>query len=170
MKCNYDNKKIFSAFLTVYFAIVLFIPFPANSSFHDENVVFLGGENLLILTNRERASLKIEALTLNDQLGRAAQMKADDMAKNSYFSHVSPAGMTPWSWFYKAEYKPEKAGENLALVPIGDSGVVQAWMNSPRHRENILRANFHDIGFGLTRGVYKGREVWYVVQLFGKEM
>lgn len=119
------------------------------------------------LTNEEREDDRIGTLTRNPTLDLAAQLKAEDMAEKSYFAHYAPDGTSPWYWFQEAGYTFTKAGENLA-VHFNDSGkVVDAWMDSPSHRANILNGDYTEIGVGTARGEYKGSPTVFVVQLFG---
>ncbi len=119
------------------------------------------------LTNDERDDVAKVPLRRNPVLERAAQMKAQHMAKNEYFSHYSPDGTSPWYWFDQAGYIYAHAGENLAIHFTDSTEVVDAWMKSPTHRENIVNGNFTEIGVGTAKGEYEGYETVYVVQLFG---
>jgi hypothetical protein len=119
------------------------------------------------LTNDERADEAKPALRRNTTLDAAAQMKANDMAKRGYFSHYAPDGTSPWYWFDQAGYKYAHAGENLAVHFTDSSEVVEAWMNSPKHRENIVNGKFTEIGVGTAKGKYEGYNTVFVVQLFG---
>jgi Cysteine-rich secretory protein family len=119
------------------------------------------------LTNAERANLALPTLTRNLVLDQAATLKAQDMAKNSYFSHDSPTGVTPWHWFKEAGYPFVHAGENLAVYFSDSSEVVDAWMNSPTHRANIVGNQYREIGVGVARGTYDGFDTVFVVQMFG---
>lgn len=119
------------------------------------------------LTNTQRTEVALPALTRNPVLDAAATLKAQDMAKNSYFSHDSPTGVTPWHWFKEAGYPFVNAGENLAVY-FNDSGeVVDAWMKSPTHRANIVGSQYREIGVGTAKGTYEGFDTVFVVQLFG---
>lgn len=119
------------------------------------------------LTNEERADDALGGLRHSALLDVAAQKKAEDMARYSYFAHESPEGVTPWHWFDVAGYRYVHAGENLA-VHFKDSGeVVDAWMRSPTHRANILDGRYTEIGVGTAKGVYEGYDTVFVVQLFG---
>ncbi len=122
---------------------------------------------LVDLTNQSRVGQRLSALNKNDTLTRAAQLKADDMAAKSYFSHTSPEGYTPWHWFNEAGYKFNHAGENLAVDFKETKNVEKAWMNSPTHRENILNEKFTEIGIATAKGTYKDHPTTYVVQMFG---
>lgn len=119
------------------------------------------------LTNEERTDGNVGMLKRSSILDDAARMKAEDMVQNSYFAHYSPTGVSPWHWFDEASYNFVHAGENLA-VHFTDSGeVVDAWMDSPTHRANIMNNNFTEIGVGTAKGRYKGESTIFVVQLFG---
>jgi hypothetical protein len=100
-------------------------------------------------------------------LDAAATLKAQDMAKGSYFSHNSPTGVTPWHWFDAAGYSYVYAGENLAVFFTDSTAVVEAWMKSPTHRANIVGSNYREIGVGTAKGKYNGYDTVFVVQLFG---
>ena len=123
---------------------------------------------LVDLTNSNRLSQNINPLTSSPTLTAAAQLKADDMAKKSYFAHTSPEGKTPWYWFRETGYHFLYAGENLAVNFVDSEDVVQAWMNSPGHRANILNDKFSETGIALAPGKYNGEDSIYVVQLFGQ--
>tara|TARA_B100000745_G_C20151817_1_gene394898 strand:+ start:2160 stop:3188 length:1029 start_codon:yes stop_codon:yes gene_type:complete len=118
-------------------------------------------------TNTERSSVSIGIVTSNSTLSRAAQLKAEHMAKNGYFSHYSPDGISPWHWFQTVGYDFAYAGENLAVHFNDSSDVVRAWMNSPTHRANIMNDNFTEMGVGVAEGVFEGSDTVFVVQLFG---
>ena len=122
---------------------------------------------LVDLANGDRASQSLGGLTLNPVLAAAAQAKADDMAAKSYFAHLSPEGYDFWYWIDKAGYKYSMAGENLAIRFATSEAVVQGWMNSPTHKENILRAGFSQIGTGMAEGMYEGHPTIFIVQHYG---
>ncbi len=118
-------------------------------------------------TNKEREGQKLAPLVRNTVLDAAAQLKAEDMAKNGYFAHYSPTGISPWHWFNEAGYRYVHAGENLAVHFSDSKEVVEAWMQSPTHRANIVNQNYREIGVGTARGTYEGYDTVFVVQLFG---
>jgi hypothetical protein len=89
------------------------------------------------------------------------------MAKNGYFAHFAPDGTSPWHWFDEAGYVYTHAGENLAIHFTDSNEVVDAWMNSPKHRENIVNGVYTEIGVGTAKGKFEGYDTVYVVQLFG---
>jgi hypothetical protein len=119
------------------------------------------------LTNENRAEYGAPTLKVNETLARAAQMKAEDMAAKGYFSHTGPNGTEPWDWMERAGYDFSHAGENLAINFVDSEDVVSAWMRSQSHKENIVDARFKEIGIGVAKGVYEGREAVFVVQFFG---
>jgi hypothetical protein len=100
-------------------------------------------------------------------LSEAARQKAGDMFAFNYWAHVSPSGRTPWAFFTDVGYKYQYAGENLARDFRDPGAVVNAWMNSPSHRENIVNSKYQEIGVAVVDGTLQGVETALVVQLFG---
>lgn len=123
--------------------------------------------DLLSQTNAQRASLGLGQLSLNDELSKAAYAKAQDMFANGYWAHTSPTGKTPWEFIVASGYKYTLAGENLAKNFSTSKGVVDAWMASPTHRDNIVKPGYRDVGYAVVNGVLSGEETTLVVQMFG---
>ena len=124
-------------------------------------------ERLLELTNQKRLENGISTLNLNQELSQAAAGKANDMFGNNYWAHVSPSGKTPWDFIIGAGYQYVYAGENLAKDFQDSSGVVNAWMDSASHRENLMQEKYKDVGFAIVNGKIDGEETTLVVQMFG---
>lgn len=122
---------------------------------------------LIDLTNKARTENNAPKLAISDTLTKAAQLKADDMASRQYFSHTSPDGTTPWYWFQKAGYEFMYAGENLAVDFTESTDIENAWLASPKHRDNIVDSRFTEIGIATKTAVWQGRQTTFVVQLFG---
>ena len=119
------------------------------------------------LTNQQRASQGLGPLSVNGALNQAAIAKANDMFQNQYWAHVSPSGTTPWVFIKNSGYNYTVAGENLAR-DFGDSGsVLNAWMSSPTHRDNIVNGKYSEIGVAVVDGILNGTETTLVVQMFG---
>jgi hypothetical protein len=93
------------------------------------------------------------------------------MLDRQYFEHNSPNGKTAADLVKEKGYVFQIVGENLALGDFGsDKKLVEAWMNSQTHKENILNVKFTEIGIGIVKGDYKGTTVWLAVQHFGKPL
>lgn len=122
---------------------------------------------IIDLTNEERESGSLKDLKHSSVLDVAAKLKAEHMAQNKYFAHFSPEGVSPWHWFDVANYNYVHAGENLAIHFTDSGDIVDAWMESPTHRANIMNGNYTEIGIGTAEGTYEGFKTVYVVQLFG---
>jgi len=150
-------------FLEIVFLVQIFFIFPKTGFF--ANIL----PNVLIdLTNLNRVSNDFTPLKVNPLLEEIARLKAEDMAKRGYFSHSSPEGLAPWFLFEKVGYKFSYAGENLAINFFDSQDLINAWLKSPTHRENILNGNFTEIGIATAKGAYNGREAVFVVQMFGR--
>jgi len=121
--------------------------------------------NVFSLSNEERSDQGVPQLSLNPLLMRAAQLKAEDMAKESYYAHVSPDGETPMHWLDQVGYKYQYVGENLTANILEDEAVVSAWMGSPGHRRNLLDPKFEHMGVGVAEGTYKGKPALFVAQI-----
>ena len=118
------------------------------------------------LSNQNREINNLPNLAYNPLLEEAARLKAEDMALQGYFAHVSPVGIDPWYWIKKAGYSYEYAGENLAINFSDSADVTKAWMESPGHRANILNSHFTEVGVATVKGYVDGRETVFVVQMF----
>lgn len=126
-----------------------------------------GADQIIELTNKKRAENGLPNLVYNQELSQAALAKAQDMFANDYWAHYGPQGRTPWSFINASGYKYIFAGENLARDFDDPASVVNAWMNSPSHRSNLLDKNFREIGVAVSYGKLSGKEGTLVVQMFG---
>ena len=127
-------------------------------------------EEIIRLTNIQRTSSGLSEVELNSQLSAAAAQKAADMIARDYWAHVSPVGTQPWNFITQAGYSYRYAGENLARDFSDAKSVVDAWVASPSHRENLLNSRYQDIGIAVIDGQLEGRETTLVVQFFGAKL
>lgn len=125
-------------------------------------------EQVVTQTNAKRQALGLPALQTSSVLEQAAQLKATDMFTNQYWSHTSPQGKQPWDFIRTAGYDYQAAGENLARDFMSTSEMIDAWMNSPTHRVNIVNPRYQAIGVAVVNGTLNGTETTLVVQLFGR--
>jgi len=124
-------------------------------------------EQLTSLTNQKRQEYGLSALSLNPQLSLAAQNKATDMFVKDYWAHNSPDGVTPWVFIKGSGYNYIYAGENLARGFNSAPDVINAWMASPEHKQNMLSPNYTDVGFAVMAGKLTGEDTVLIVQMFG---
>lgn len=125
-------------------------------------------DQVVAQTNQKRAEAGLAPLTFSGSLARAAQLKAEDMFSNQYWAHTSPQGKEPWDFIRMAGYSYQSAGENLARDFMGTGEMVEAWMNSPTHRANIVNSRYQEIGIAVVNGTLEGTETTLVVQMFGR--
>ena len=102
------------------------------------------------LVNEIRVSNGLSALTHNWELSRVARYKSQDMKNLGYFSHTSPTYGSPFNMMKNFGITYKTAGENIAKGYATPKQVVDAWMNSPGHRANILNSSFTEIGVGYV--------------------
>ena len=107
---------------------------------------------VVALVNNERAKRRLEGLEIDWELSRVARVKSCDMAKKGYFSHNSPTYGSPFTMMQNFGIKYTEAGENIASGQKSPAEVMQSWMNSTGHRENILKPSFTHIGVGYCPG------------------
>ncbi len=127
----------------------------------------INSQQLINLTNDYRKSLGLSTLAVNDQLTQAATQKAKDMLAGGYFSHTSPDGHHFSDWIKATGYQYLSVGENLAIDFNDNSDLFQAWINSPKHKENIVDSSYQEIGLAAISGRYQNHNTFVVVQLFG---
>jgi len=172
---NFRAKSISLDFLAVYLLLAFCLTFIIkNGSIPLNHVLGLATditvEKLIQLTNSQRQKYNLSDLEYNDKLNQAAQKKAQDMFTKNYWAHYGPSGSAPWDFIMASGYQYEYAGENLAKNFLFSQGVVDAWMESPTHRANLLRKEYSDVGFAVVNGVLNGEETTLVVQMFGKPL
>lgn len=143
--------------------------FPAPLHFNGSSS---GGEltraGVIEQTNNERTQFGLAPLHENSKLNQDAELKLSDMFEKQYFEHESPDGKGPSDLADKVGYKYLVVGENLAEGAFqNDKDLVQAWMDSPGHRANILHDKFQEIGVAVGKGEFEGKTVWLAVQSFG---
>jgi uncharacterized YkwD family protein len=122
---------------------------PAQDLTADENYIFQQ-------VNSERAQAGLAPLEIDYRLVRTARAKSQDMIDNGYFDHQSPVLGSPFDQMQNAGISYRFAGENIA----GNNSVsqaMQAWINSPGHRANILNPDFTRIGIGVVDGGPDGK-------------
>lgn len=128
---------------------------PANNRGFEQQVVEL--------VNQERAKAGLKPLTYDGQLSQVARLKSQDMRDKNYFSHTSPTYGSPFDMMKSYGISYRTAGENIAAGQATPAQVVQAWMNSPGHRANILNSQYTHIGVGYAQGGSYGH---YWTQMF----
>ena len=107
-------------------------------------------QEVLDLTNAERAKQGLKPLTLDTELSKVARVKSEDMQKNNYFSHTSPTYGSPFDMMEQFGISYRAAAENIAMGQRTPEEVVNAWMNSDGHRKNILSSSYTHIGIGYV--------------------
>ena len=113
-------------------------------------------KTVLAQVNEARAEIGLTELVWNEELAKAADIRAKEIEQ--IFSHVRPDGSEWWTVNDEVIY-----GENIARGYQNADSVMEAWMKSSEHKDNILYASFQTIGIAL----YESNGQWYWVQVFG---
>jgi uncharacterized protein YkwD len=127
-------------------------------------------ESVLAEMNAYRAQFHLAPLQFDSRLAAAADDRMRDMEELAYWSHESPDGRSPFMWLRMRNYPYQNAGENLAAGFETCEVLVDAWMESKGHRDNILSENYTECGIAVIDGSTTRRAVGKsIVVLFGKQ-
>lgn len=134
----------------------------------DERAVAL---RALELVNRARATERqcgtrtmpaAGPLRLSSQLAEAAVRHADDMAAHHYFEHEDRLGLTPADRVRATGYVEHRVGENIAYGTLSTDDAIAGWIKSPGHCENLMDANFQEMGIAFARESGEHAELYWV--------
>ncbi len=134
-----------------------------DSVFDSNPSVLTIEKQVLELVNEERKKQNITPLEWNDDLANLARAHSEDMVERNFFAHVNPDGQDPFERMkiYGIDYY--YAAENIASGQMTAKAVVNSWMASEGHRDNILNPNLTELGVGTARG---GELGFYWTQCF----
>jgi len=99
---------------------------------------------------------------LSETLGGVAFGHADEMAKHNYFEHEDLSGHSPADRVRAVGYQEKLVGENIAYGPKSPEEVVQGWLDSPGHCENIMDPRFAEMGIAYAAGQASRRGLFWV--------
>jgi uncharacterized protein YkwD len=107
-------------------------------------------------------------VTLSGTLAGVAYGHANDMAEHDYFEHQDLTGQSPADRVRAVGYHEKLVGENIAYGPGSVEEVVQGWLNSPDHCENIMDPRFAEMGIAFAAGRTSSRRGLYWVQVLAE--
>jgi uncharacterized protein YkwD len=99
---------------------------------------------------------------LSTTLAGVAFGHADDMARHNYFEHEDLSGRSPADRVRAVGYREKLVGENIAYGPKSADEVVQGWLDSPAHCENIMDPRFAEMGIAFAAGQSSRRGLFWV--------
>lgn len=128
---------------------------------------------VLQLVNNERANVGLDSLSIDNQLDRAANLHTDEMVRADQMSHQLPGEASLGDRVSATGYQWSSVGENVAAGYSTPEDVVEGWMNSVGHRENILNPNFTHLGVGYSNNPdndnsYSDQDIYWT-QVFASE-
>ena len=121
--------------------------------------------SVICLINEQRAAVGMKPLRQNDILQDSAWIYVTSQLSGEFFGHYGSVdgrnnASSPIHRLRFLGYLPPGrrwiVGEDLRQAPVPTdtpAQVVSAWMNSPPHRERILKAKFEDIGVSAEHGI-----------------
>lgn len=157
---------VFASFMLVFGLLTIVSP---AATVHAQDSGYAPDDQeaaFLDLINNYRASLGIGPLSLNYQLGAAADYHSYDMATNNYFDHYLFDGTDPATNMRNFGYGGSTTGENIAAGMASAQEVMIAWQNSPEHDAGMRNPNFTEIGVGRVYNE-NSHYGWYWTTTFG---
>ena len=116
--------------------------------------------DVLAMINAERVQHGCKPLRVEARLSEAAERQSRGMAERHYFSHNAPDGSTPGRRVKDTGYVYQMVGENIEINSDDPEAVVDTWMNSPGHRQNILMCAFRETGIAMVWPEGEGGAYW----------
>ncbi len=141
---------------------------PAWADFEAQVLTLVNQRRVAGATCGGVAKPAVPALTLDTRLRCAARVQSRDMGTNNFMSHTGSNGSTPWQRINNAGYTYTNAAENVAAGYATPAAVVNGWMGSTGHCNNIMNAALVHLGVGYfyaPNSTYKH----YWTQDFGRQ-
>jgi len=139
---------------------------PNPTPFQEEAVIrdFLLQE-IFRLTNEERKAAGLQPLRLNSELNQLAQVHSDDMVTVGYFAHEDVSGCALTCRVKKSKLEPLAWAENIVVLHKSHllsqeeiaAELMESWLESGGHRENILHPSYTHVGIGFA---YDGNSLY----------
>jgi hypothetical protein len=179
-KINMKNNRLLEKLVSLKFLLISLLTFILIIILAGLSIVGIFNQNkdeasasvmldtrlILIRINQERVKKGINPLEFESRLESAAKAKSDDMANLSYFNHYSPSGKRGISFIPDKGYSYLVAAENLAIFFDNVDSLVNEWMQSPTHRQNILNPEYTQTGIAVSLGNFEGNSANFIAQMF----
>ncbi|WP_309620291.1 CAP domain-containing protein [Salinibacterium sp.] len=117
---------------------------------------------VVAIVNQRRAEAGCGPVSEDAGLAAVAFAHSADMGTRNYFAHDTPEGLSPWD--RAAAGGVSASGENIAAGQTTAESVMESWMNSQGHKDNILNCGQTKLGVGVAQGSGDYRIYW--TQLF----
>ena len=121
-------------------------------------------EIIIALCNEHRLERGLPPLEINWEAARVARYKTEDMMAYGYFGHDSPVYGSFFDMLKNFHIPYCSAGENIAAGFPTPEAVVEAWMATPNHRQNILNRKLTQAGVGYSTD---GKNHYWALILIG---
>lgn len=142
---KYSSEEYFDMVLSSYL----------SSGNEEDDIIIIPSEielELLSIINQKRAENGAGPLELDDSLTAVAFSHSLDMVQRNFFDHNNPDGLSPFDRMGNHGISYSSAAENIAAGQETPEEVIESWMVSDGHRENILNPVYTKIGIGIARG------------------
>lgn len=134
---------------TVHAASGLSVYLPLILQGSDKSTISAVAQQVVELTNAERAKFGCAPLTISPELSAAAQRHSSDMALHDRFSHIGSDGSDPARRIKEAGYRYTRMAENIAAGGATAEDVMKMWKKSDPHYKAMTNCDLHEIGVGF---------------------
>lgn len=153
---NFTPLLLHRSALVIYVLVVFVFNIVVGQLDFSTAYAAVDASTLYSLHNTNRTNNSLAPLQVNQQLVTSATNKARAMLESNCWDHYCPPGTSPWTFILNTGYEYIYAGENLGEGFTNSNTLMNAWMNSPSHRANVLNGNFTEIGIGFAYGSFQG--------------
>jgi uncharacterized protein YkwD len=161
------ERRPFAALRVTGFVALFLVPAIAFAAEDSREITVA---SVIAQMNVYRAGKGLPPLVEESRLTRSAQDRMRDMEELGYWAHVAPDGRSPFTWLRANGYEHAYAAENLASGFETVQILLEGWMESPGHRDNIISPIFNECGVAIIEGGTTGRsDGKSVVVLFGRQ-
>ena len=125
---------------------------PVNEEFISDTQLSQDERIFFNLINNKRMEKNLPEFEIDQTLLNIARLKCQDLAKNNYFSHISPTYGSFYQMLQNNNYSYSKASENIARAINADTAINNL-MNSDAHKNNILSIDYNYTGIAVVNSI-----------------
>jgi uncharacterized protein YkwD len=119
--------------------------------------------DMLAMINEIRAAYELAPLTQNYEATRLARYKSEEMQRLGYTGHYSPVYGSPADMLSHYRIPFDTVGENIAIGNERPWEVIYAWLAEPAYNENILYADYSELGVGYSYDTVNSNSYWVLL-------
>lgn len=111
----------------------------------------ISAAEIIALTNEQRSLQGQKPLSTNLDLMNSAQKRAESLAKQLELDNYIPNQTYAWDYLKQANYPFLIAGENIAIDSHSSQQIIDSWVQSITHKNNLVNSLYNDVGVGIAK-------------------